>query len=51
MSFQIFERGKPVMTVSDNGTEFASNAVLAWCGEIRLEWYSIAFTHNKAAGL
>lgn len=35
-------RGKPGMIVSDNGTELNSNAVLAWCGEIGVEWYYIA---------
>jgi putative transposase len=28
--------------VSDNGTELTSNAVLAWCGEIGVEWHYIA---------
>ena len=36
------ERGKPGMIVSDNGTELTSNAVLAWCGEIGVEWHYIA---------
>ncbi|MGB7419831.1 MAG: integrase core domain-containing protein [Erythrobacter sp.] len=35
-------RGKPGMIVSDNGTELTSNAVLAWCGELRVEWHYIA---------
>jgi transposase InsO family protein len=34
--------GKPGMIVSDNGTELTSNAVLAWCGEIRVEWHYFA---------
>ena len=38
----IVERGKPGMIVSDNGTELTSNAVLAWCGEIGVEWHYIA---------
>ena len=38
----IAKRGKPGMIVSDNGTEFTSNAVLAWCGEIGVEWHYIA---------
>ncbi|WP_239807512.1 IS3 family transposase [Croceicoccus hydrothermalis] len=38
----IAERGKPGMIVSDNGTELTSNAVLAWCGEIGVEWHYIA---------
>ena len=35
-------RGKPGMIVSDNGTEFTSNAVLAWASEHRIEWRYIA---------
>ena len=35
----IARRGKPGMIVSDNGTELTSNAVLAWCGEARIEWH------------
>ncbi len=38
----IERRGKPGMIVSDNGTELTSNAVLAWCGEIGVEWHYIA---------
>jgi transposase InsO family protein len=38
----IAQRGKPDMIVSDNGTELTSNAVLAWCGEIGVEWHYIA---------
>src|SRR3546814_8273055 len=30
------------MIVSDNGTELTSNAVLAWCGEVGVEWHYIA---------
>jgi hypothetical protein len=30
------------MIVSNNGTELTSNAVLAWCGEIGVEWHYIA---------
>ena len=30
------------LIVSDNGTELTSNAVLAWCGEIGVEWHYIA---------
>ena len=33
----IAERGKPGMIVSDNGTELTSNAVLAWCGDAKVE--------------
>ncbi len=35
-------RGKPQMIVSDNGTEFTSNAVLSWAKEHRVEWHYIA---------
>jgi transposase InsO family protein len=35
-------RGKPQMIVSDNGTEFTSNAVLCWSKEHRVEWQYIA---------
>lgn len=38
----IAQRGKPGMTVSDIGTELTSNAVLAWCGEIGVDWHYIA---------
>lgn len=38
----IAERGKSGMIVSDNGTELTSNAVLAWCGEVGVEWHYIA---------
>ena len=35
-------RGKPRMIVSDNGTEFTSNAVLHWSKEHQVEWHYIA---------
>jgi transposase InsO family protein len=38
----IAERGRPKMIVSDNGTEFTSNAVLAWSGDVGVEWHYIA---------
>jgi putative transposase len=38
----IADRGRPVMIVSDNGTEFTSNAVLAWTQDRRLDWLYIA---------
>ena len=38
----IEERGKPRMIVSDNGTEFTSNAVLRWSKEHQVEWHYIA---------
>jgi transposase InsO family protein len=35
-------RGKPRMIVSDNGTEFTSNAILAWTKEHQVDWHYIA---------
>jgi transposase InsO family protein len=35
-------RGTPRMIVSDNGTEFTSNAVLCWSKQHRIEWHYIA---------
>jgi putative transposase len=36
------DRGCPRMIVSDNGTEFTSNAILAWQEERGIEWHYIA---------
>ena len=38
----IDRRGKPDMIVSDHGTEFTSNAILAWSKDHRVEWHYIA---------
>lgn len=38
----IAERGKPDMIVSDHGTEFTSNAILAWSKDHCVEWHYIA---------
>jgi putative transposase len=35
-------RGKPKMVVSDNGSEFTSNAILAWADQTRVAWHFIA---------
>lgn len=35
-------RGKPRMIVSDNGTEFTSNAILGWAKDHGVEWHYIA---------
>ncbi len=35
-------RGRPKMIVSDNGSEFTSNAILAWADQARVEWHYIA---------
>ena len=38
----ILQRGAPKMVVSDNGTEFTSNAILNWADEAKVEWHYIA---------
>jgi putative transposase len=38
----VAERGKPVMIISDNGTELTSNAMLKWAEENGIEWRYIA---------
>jgi transposase InsO family protein len=38
----IEKRGKPRMIVSDNGTEFTSNAILGWAKDHGVEWHYIA---------
>ena len=35
-------RGKPLMVVSDNGTELTSRAILTWQQDRRVEWHYIA---------
>ncbi len=32
-------RGRPLMVVSDNGTELTSTAILRWCQDRRVEWH------------
>lgn len=38
----IAQRGKPDMIVSDHGTEFTSNAILAWSKDHQVDWHFIA---------
>jgi transposase InsO family protein len=38
----IEQRGKPSSIVSDNGTEFTCNAMLAWCKDTSVDWHFIA---------
>ena len=38
----ITQRGSPQMIVSDNGTEFTSNAILNWADEVHVRWHYIA---------
>ena len=41
LSHLIVQRGAPKMIVSDNGTEFTSNAILNWADEAKVEWHYI----------
>jgi putative transposase len=38
----IAQRGRPDMIVSDNGTEYTSNAILGWADETGVGWHYIA---------
>jgi putative transposase len=39
----IARRGaRPLLCVSDNGTELTSNAILAWCQQSKVDWHYIA---------
>ena len=38
----IERRGKPGLIVSDNGTEFTSNAMLSWARDNTVDWHFIA---------
>jgi putative transposase len=38
----VIARGKPKMVVSDNGSEFTSNAILIWADQNRVAWHYIA---------
>jgi putative transposase len=39
----IAHRGaRPLLCVSDNGTELTSNAILAWCQQTKVDWHYIA---------
>ncbi len=42
LSTLIGRRGKPGMIVSDNGTEFTSNAILSFASDGKIEWRYIA---------
>ncbi|MBG0792633.1 IS3 family transposase [Methylocystis sp. H62] len=42
LSTLIRGRGKPGVIVSDNGTEFTSNAILSWATKSKIEWHYIA---------
>lgn len=38
----IAQRGRPDTIVSDNGTEYTSNAILAWADDSSVGWHYIA---------
>src|SRR5262249_23970272 len=42
LTTMISVRGKPGMLVSDNGTEFTSNAILGWAKDHGINWHYIA---------
>jgi putative transposase len=42
LSAIIAVRGRPLLCVSDNGSEFTSMAILSWCQETLVEWHYIA---------
>jgi putative transposase len=42
LSALVARRGKPELIVSDHGTEFTSNAMLAWCEKTGVAWHFIA---------
>ena len=42
LSLVIARRGKPDLIISDHGTEFTSNAMLAWSEETGIAWHFIA---------
>jgi putative transposase len=42
LTMLIGTRGKPRMIVSDNGTEFTSNAMLGWAKDHGVDWHYIA---------
>jgi len=42
LSTVIARRGKPGMIVSDNGTEFTSNAMFAWMREHKIAWQALS---------
>ncbi len=42
LTAMIAERGRPEIIVSDNGTELTPNAILAWSGDVGVEWHYIS---------
>lgn len=47
----ITERGRPRMIVSDNGSEFTSNAILSWADRNRVEWHTRDRSSARLAGM
>ena len=46
----IERRGRPGVIVSDNGTEFTSNAVLEWAEKMKVKWHYIAPSKPMQSG-
>lgn len=42
LTLLVERRGKPHTTVSDNGTEMTSHALLKWQEDTRINWHYIA---------
>ncbi len=42
LTAMIERHGKPGMIVSDHGTEYTCNAMLAWCRDNSIDWHFIA---------
>jgi putative transposase len=42
LTMLVGKRGKPQMIVTDNGTEFTSNAILGWAKDHNVDWHYIA---------
>ena len=45
----VSNRGKPGSIVSDNGTEFTCNAMLAWCKDNAIDRHFIAPGNTSAS--
>ena len=43
------QRGRPAAIVSDNGTEFTSNAILGWADETGVGWHYICLLYTSDA--
>ena len=50
LSQLILQRGVPKIVLSDDGTEFTSNAILNWANEAKVEWHYIALGKPQQNG-